>query len=174
MEKYPVLRTAAGAAVVFGWIGILVALLLFLWGIADLAGAAGRYNENALFEILGVFKIGNSFELGLFGVLLILAGEAAKVLIDIEQNTRAKAAGIPRATDAVPEIEVTSDTTGRNIGDREFVPVPFEEIKPDLVYRHKIYGPVTVVQILSRRNARVLLHETRKYQHVNPSDLSAE
>ena len=168
MEKYPALRTASGAAILFGWAGIIAAVLLFIWGIIDISSTAGQYGGgNPFYAIFGAIKIGNALALGLMGVLLVLAGEVAKVFIDIERNTRT---GI--GTDLAP-------TTADRLGGEDhyagagwsFVPAPFEGIRPDVEVRHKMHGRAVVLDVYSRSSVRVRFHGSGREENVDPANL---
>lgn len=91
MYKYPVLRTLAFIARVFGWIAIAIGALYFLLCLLSVLGifsAPGQPESQGQSALTAILQFAAALFIGAFGLWLVILGEMIQVFLDIEENTR--------------------------------------------------------------------------------------
>jgi hypothetical protein len=92
MGKYPALNTVSVLLRCFGWVVLVVGIILLIVGLGQIANTGSEQSLVAgMSGAAGVLTIGAGGSLVVMGLLTVAFGEFARVLIDIEFNTRSGA-----------------------------------------------------------------------------------
>lgn len=82
-SRFPVLSGIAGILQVVGWLAVAGGGIMVLVQVAALSSSAGRGNT----PLVVLFALLPSIAVALGGLLLVAIGEAARVVVSMENNT---------------------------------------------------------------------------------------
>jgi hypothetical protein len=140
MRKYPVLRGLSALARLVGWVGLILAGILMLIGVAQFLSSVNSTSQyQSGMGYFGVYTSFAAFSLGLGlligSIYLIILGEIIEVFVDIEGNTSETVRLLRLVTGSAPEQRMVTGASPSaaseppRVVERKPLPAGFQEAK---------------------------------------------